>query len=56
MHPLVAFDSDSLPLGTVWQKTWARDKNGTTLSGRRAACTLWPCGRRPGIPKAGEGG
>jgi hypothetical protein len=31
-HPLVAFDSDGLPLGTVWQKTWARDKIETSMS------------------------
>jgi hypothetical protein len=27
-HPLVAFDSDGLPLGTVWQKTWGRTPRG----------------------------
>jgi hypothetical protein len=31
-HPLMAFRSDGLPLGTVWQKTWAREKVETTLS------------------------
>ena len=29
-HPLQAFDSDGLPLGMVWQKTWAREKIETT--------------------------
>lgn len=31
-HPLVAFDSVGLPLGTVWQKTWAREKIETSLT------------------------
>jgi hypothetical protein len=26
-HPLVAFDTNGLPLGTVWSKSWAREKN-----------------------------
>jgi hypothetical protein len=29
-HPLQAFDFDGLPLGMVWQKTWAREKIETT--------------------------
>jgi len=32
VHPLLAFDSDGLPLGTVWQKCWAREQIETTLS------------------------
>jgi len=32
VHPLMAFDSNGIPLGTVWQKTWTRDSIGTTLS------------------------
>jgi hypothetical protein len=32
VHPLVAFDSDGLPLGTVWEKTWAREKIETSMS------------------------
>ena len=31
-HLRVAFDSDGLPLGTVWQKTWAREKTETSMS------------------------
>lgn len=31
-HPLMAFDSDGLPLGTVWQTNWARQKVETDLS------------------------
>ena len=31
-HPLVAFDSSGVPLGTVWQKTWAREKIETSLT------------------------
>lgn len=31
-HPLMAFDLDGLPLGTVWQKNWARDEIETNLS------------------------
>ncbi len=32
LHPLVAFDSNGLPLGTAWHKTWAREKIETTMS------------------------
>jgi hypothetical protein len=32
LHPLIAFRSDGVPLGTVWQKTWAREKLDTDLS------------------------
>jgi hypothetical protein len=32
LHPLMAFDSTGIPLGTVWQKTWTRDSIGTSLS------------------------
>jgi hypothetical protein len=32
VHPLVAFDSGGLPLGTVWQKTWARERIETAMS------------------------
>ena len=32
VHPLMAFDSDGLPLGAVWQKCWAREEIETTLS------------------------
>jgi hypothetical protein len=31
-HPLVAFDSAGLPLGTVWQKNWARESIDTALT------------------------
>ncbi len=31
-HPLMAFDSAGLPLGTVWQKNWAREEIETTLT------------------------
>jgi len=31
-HPLMAFDLSGLPLGTVWQKNWAREKISTTLT------------------------
>ncbi len=31
-HPLMAFDSAGLPLGTVWQKNWAREQIETTLT------------------------
>ncbi len=31
-HPLMAFDLTGLPLGTVWQKSWARENIGTTLT------------------------
>lgn len=32
VHPLVAFDSNGLPLGTVWQKVWAREEIETSMS------------------------
>ena len=32
LHPLVAFTMEGLPLGTVWQKTWTRDKIETELT------------------------
>jgi hypothetical protein len=32
LHPLVTFDLNGLPLGMVWQKTWARDEIETTLT------------------------
>ncbi len=32
LHPLVAFTLDGLPLGAVWQKTWARSEIETELS------------------------
>ena len=32
LHPLKAFTLDGLPLGTVWQKTWTRDKIEKNLS------------------------
>ena len=31
-HPLLAFDVAGLPLGTVWQKNWARDEVQETLT------------------------
>jgi hypothetical protein len=31
-HPLIAFNADGVPLGTVWQKTWAREKTETALT------------------------
>jgi hypothetical protein len=31
-HPLMAFDLAGLPLGTVWQKNWAREKISTNLT------------------------
>jgi len=31
-HPLMAFDLSGLPLGTVWQKSWAREEIETTLT------------------------
>ncbi len=31
-HPLMAFDLTGLPLGTVWQKSWARENIGTKLT------------------------
>ncbi|MDP6558431.1 MAG: IS4 family transposase [Pirellulaceae bacterium] len=32
VHPLMAFDSEGVPLGTTWQKTWVREAIETTLS------------------------
>ena len=32
MHPLMAFDSVGIPLGTVWQKTWTRESIDTSLT------------------------
>ena len=32
LHPLVAFTIGGLPLGTLWQKTWTRDKIETELT------------------------
>ena len=32
LHPLQAYDISGLPLGTVWQKTWAREEIETTLT------------------------
>jgi hypothetical protein len=32
LHPLMAFDVTGLPLGTVWQKSWARERIETTLT------------------------
>lgn len=31
-HPLFAFDAAGLPLGTVWSKSWTRDKLETSLT------------------------
>lgn len=31
-HPLIAFTTDGIPLGTVWQKTWAREHIEMSLS------------------------
>ena len=31
-HPLQSFDLDGVPLGMVWQKSWARDKIETNLT------------------------
>ena len=31
-HPLMAFTTDGVPLGTVWQKTWARETIEKTLT------------------------
>jgi hypothetical protein len=31
-HPLVAFDTNGLPLGTVWSKSWARTEVQTKLT------------------------
>jgi hypothetical protein len=36
-HPLMAFDSTGLPLGTVWQKNWAREQIETTLTKSKKA-------------------
>lgn len=36
-HPLMAFDSAGLPLGTVWQKNWAREEIETTLTKNQRA-------------------
>ncbi len=33
-HPLIAFEAGGLPLGVVWQKTWARDKIETELTAK----------------------
>ena len=30
-HPLMAFEPDGIPLGLVWQKTWARDAIATDV-------------------------
>lgn len=32
VHPLIAFNEAGVPLGTVWQKTWARETIETSLS------------------------
>jgi len=32
LHPLKAFDSRGIPLGTVWQKTWTRESLNSQLS------------------------
>jgi len=39
LHPLVAFDSNGLPLGTAWYKAWARAKIETTMSDSQRAST-----------------
>lgn len=31
-HPLMAFTTDGIPLGTVWQKTWTRERLSTSLT------------------------
>lgn len=31
-HPLIAFDEQSVAMGTVWSKTWAREEIGTELT------------------------
>jgi hypothetical protein len=31
-HPLIAFNAAGLPLGSVWQKNWVREKIDTTLT------------------------
>lgn len=31
-HPLVAFDTNGVPLGTVWSKSWAREEGETELT------------------------
>ena len=33
-HPLLAFDPNGLPLGTVWDKTWARDAIQTKVTAK----------------------
>ncbi len=33
-HPLIAFNTHGLPLGVVWQKSWARDQIGTKLTAK----------------------
>ena len=38
VHLLAAFDSGGLPLGTVWQKTWARKKIETSASDSERVC------------------
>lgn len=35
VHPLMAFNLDKIPLGTVWEKTWTRDKLETTSKTER---------------------
>ena len=37
LHPLMAFDANGLPLGTVWQKRWARKKINTRLTKKQKA-------------------
>ena len=32
LHPMIAFRPDGVPLGTVWQTTWAREQLDTDLS------------------------
>jgi len=32
VHPMLAFDPNGIPLGTVWQKIWTRDSIATSLS------------------------
>jgi hypothetical protein len=32
VHPMMAFDSNGIPLGTVWQKAWTRDAIETSMS------------------------
>jgi len=33
-HPLIAFDKNGLPLGTVWSKSWAREQIQTELTAK----------------------